>query len=211
VATLLGRPRENFCWGGGTAIRKKNFHDAHIMEAWDGAASDDFAMTMALREAGKSILFCPECLAPTVHPWTLSGVLEFTNRQIVITRVYSSQRWILGAVINLSYALTLIYAAVVVAMVMAADDPWIQPALVALVIPMLAAMKGALRTVAVSEALPEWKVQLNRSGWVWSTLAPVVPFLFSWNFVASFTTRRILWRGIRYELVTASETRILKR
>lgn len=211
VATLLGKARENFCWGGGTAIRKKNFNDAQVIEAWEGAASDDFAMTSALRAAGKAIVFCPECLAPTVHPWTTASMMEFTNRQILITRVYSPERWILGAAAHLSYSITLVYAAVVVGILIGADDPWVQPALMALVIPLLAAMKGALRTVAVSELLPDWKVQLHRSSWVWTVLAPIVPFLFSWNFVASLLTRRIRWRGILYELVSPNETRVLTK
>jgi len=168
-------------------------------------------MTAALEGAGKVIFFCPECLAPTIHPWTAAGVLEFTNRQIIITRVYSPQRWRLGAAVNLSYVLTLIYAAVVVGQLMAGGGPWIQPALTALVIPLLAAMKGALRTVAVTELLPDWNFHITKASWVWTALAPLVPFLFSWNFIASLLTRRIRWRGIRYELVTPNETRILTR
>jgi hypothetical protein len=46
---------------------------------------------------------------------------------------------------------------------------------------------------------------------VWIALAALVPFLFSWNFISSLTTRRIRWRGIRYELVSPSVTRILTR
>lgn len=68
VATLLGRPQDNFCWGGGTAIRRKTFDDAQVLEAWKGAVSDDFAMTRALEQAGKPIVFVPECLAATLHP-----------------------------------------------------------------------------------------------------------------------------------------------
>jgi hypothetical protein len=41
--------------------------------------------------------------------------------------------------------------------------------------------------------------------------APVVPFLFSWNFIASLLTKTIRWRGIRYELVSPNMTRIIKR
>ena len=52
--------------------------------------SDDFAMTYALEKAGKPALFCPECLAATLHPWTGKSLQEFTNRQMIITRVYSS-------------------------------------------------------------------------------------------------------------------------
>ena len=41
VMTLQGRPRESFCWGGGTAIRRKNFVEAQVLETWRGAVSDD--------------------------------------------------------------------------------------------------------------------------------------------------------------------------
>lgn len=211
VATMLGRPRENFCWGGGTAIRRTTFNDAKVLEAWQGAASDDFAMTRALEEFGKPIIFCPECLAATLHPWTGADLLEFTNRQILITRVYSPRRWMMGAVAHLSYSLTLIYAAIVVLSEMIEGDPWGNLVLIALVIPLLAAMKGAMRTIAVSEVLPEWKAKLHEWGWVWFALAPVVPFLFSWNFIASLFSKRIRWRGIRYELVSPTVTRILTR
>ena len=81
-------------------------------------------------------------------------------------------------------SLTLIYAAIVIFITMAGGDPWMQLALMTLVIPLLAALKGAVRTIAVMELLPEWKAQLNEWAWVWTALAPVVPFLFAWNFIA---------------------------
>jgi hypothetical protein len=37
-----------------------------------------------------------------------------------------------------------------------------------------------------------------------------VPFLFSWNFIQSLISKRIRWRGIRYELIAANQTRILR-
>jgi hypothetical protein len=90
-------------------------------------------------------------------------------------------------------------------------DPWIQLFLMAMVIPLLAAAKGAMRTIAISELLPAWRAKLNEWSWVWMLLAPVVPFLFAWNFLSSLLTKRIRWRNIRYELVTPGATRILKR
>jgi hypothetical protein len=42
-------------------------------------------------------------------------------------------------------------------------------------------------------------------------LAPIVPFLFAWNFGASLVSKRMRWRGVRYELVSATTTRILSR
>jgi cellulose synthase/poly-beta-1,6-N-acetylglucosamine synthase-like glycosyltransferase len=211
IATLLGRPRENFCWGGGTAIRLKTFDDAKVLEAWRGAVSDDFALTRALQEAGKPIIFCPECLAATPDPWTMSSLLEFTNRQILITKVYASRRWLMGGAAHASYSITLIYAAFVIVTMIPSGDPWVHLALMSFVIILLAALKGALRTIAVNEMLPQWKTQLNQWSWVWIALAPLVPFLFMWNFAASLLTKRTRWRNIRYELVSPSITRVLKR
>jgi ceramide glucosyltransferase len=211
VATMLGRTRENFCWGGGTAIRRSTFNDARVLEAWEGAISDDFALTRALEIAGKPIVFCAECLAATLHPWTGASLLEFTNRQILITRIYAPRRWGMGAAAHLSYVVTLLFAALVIVVQMAGGDPWMNLALITIVIPFLAVMKGVLRTIAVNEMLPEWKAQLDQWSWVWTALAPVVPFLFAWNFIASLLTKRIRWRNIRYELVSPSVTRILQR
>jgi ceramide glucosyltransferase len=209
VLTLLGHTRDNFCWGGGTAILRETFHDVGVREAWDGALSDDLAMTRAIKEAGKSIVFCPECLGVTLHPWTGLALLEFTNRQILITRVYARRRWLLGAAAHISYSFTLVYAVVVLLIAMAGGDPSIHLALITLVIPLLAAMKGALRTVVASELVPEWQDRLKRWSWVWTALAPVVPFLFTLNFILSLVTKRMRWRGIRYELISPHTTRIL--
>jgi ceramide glucosyltransferase len=211
VATLLGETKENFCWGGSTAIRRKTFDDVNALEAWKGAVSDDFALTSALQLANRPIVFCSECFAATLNPWTWQDLLEFTNRQMLITRVYSHRRWLVGGLMNLAYVLTMLYAACVILYSMMDGDPWSQLLLVALAVPLLAAMKGALRVVAINEAIPEWKGKLQETSWSCLLLAPVVPFLFAWNFIASLLSRRIRWRGIRYELVSPNLTRILKR
>jgi cellulose synthase/poly-beta-1,6-N-acetylglucosamine synthase-like glycosyltransferase len=211
IATLLGPPKQNFCWGGGTAIRKSTFKDARVLEAWSGAVSDDFALTSALEQSGKQIIFCSECLAATLHPWTGKDLVEFTNRQISITHVYSPKRWALGAAAHLSYSLTLIYALVTIVTAMISGDPWGQFLLMAAVIPLLTAIKGAIRTVAVLDLLPEWKAKLNEWSWVWTVLAPLASFLFAWNFLVSIVSKTIRWRGIRYEMISPSMTRVLKR
>jgi len=211
VATMLGRPRENFCWGGGTAIRRSTFNDVGVLDAWQGAISDDFALTHALEAAGKPIVFCPECLAATLHPWTGTSLVEFTNRQILITRVYAPKRWGMGMAAHLGYVITMLFAAIVIVLQMAGGDPWMNLALVAFVVPFLAVIKGVLRTIAVTEMLPEWKAQLGQWSWVWTALAPVVPFLFAWNFVSSLLSRRMRWRNVRYELVSPTITRVLTR
>ncbi|HWG59914.1 MAG TPA: glycosyltransferase [Candidatus Acidoferrales bacterium] len=211
IATMQGASADNFCWGGGVAIRRSTFEGARVPEFWAGAVSDDLAMTNALKQFGKAIIFCPECLAPTLHPWTNAGLIEFTNRQILVTRIYSPSRWKMGALAHLSYCGTLIYASIFVLIMLMNGDPWLQLLLLTFGIPLLAAMKGSIRTVAIGELLPECKARLKEWSWVLPTLAPLVPFLFSWNFISSLLSRRMRWRGVSYELVSPNLTRIVSR
>ena len=211
IATMLGKPHENFCWGGGTAIRKTTFNDAHVLETWKGAVSDDFGITYALEVAGKPIVFCAECFAPTMHPWTLDSMLDFTTRQILITRIYSPRRWKMGALAHLSYVVTMLFAFYMILYCIVDVDPWGQLLLLTLAIPLLAAMKGALRTIAIYEAIPEWRSAMSNWSWIWAVLAPIIPLVFSYNFIKSLVGRRMVWRGIKYELVGPNTTRILRR
>ena len=83
---------------------------------------------------------------------------------------------------------------------MAAGDPWIQLALMALVIPLLAAMKGALRTVAVDELMPQWRGPLEEMELGVDDARAAGAISICVEFYRSLLTKRIRWRGIRYEL-----------
>jgi ceramide glucosyltransferase len=75
----------------------------------------------------------------------------------------------------------------------------------------LAAMRGVLRLVAAIDLLPEWRRQLLAYAWAWTLLAPLVPFVYLYNSLVAAFSRKITWRGIRYELVSPRQTRILVR
>lgn len=211
ILTLLGDHARNFCWGGGTAIRRKTFEQAGVLEFWKGAVSDDLSLTRALRQAGRRIEFVPECLAPTLFDTTGRGLLEFTNRQMILTRVYAPGMWTWGALTHILYCLTLLDSFFVIFARIVAGDTWLALAILALVVPLLAAIMGALRTVAVEELLPDWKTRLRVWEWAWFLLAPLVPFLFAWNSLVAAFVREIRWRGIRYRLISPSQTKVLSR
>ncbi len=209
IATQLGEHGRNFCWGGGTAIRREMFERAQVLEAWEGAVSDDWALTNALERAGLRILFVPECLAPTVGDVAPEQLLEFTTRQLILTRVYAPRRWALAGLAHFSYCVTLLYAAFAVFAQMLGGFSWVGMLLLALLIVLLSAAKGAMRAIAVQDILREWRAKCEENSWAWIALAPVVPALFLWNFVISAFERRIRWRGVRYELVSDTQTRVL--
>jgi len=211
VATELGNHRRNFCWGGGTAIRREVFDQVHALEFWRGSASDDLSLTRALQQAGRPICFVPECLVPSTVAMNLDGLLEFTNRQMILTSVYAPRMWLLAGAAHLLYCISLLLGLGLFVETLISGTPGLHLFLLMLSVPLLAAAKGYLRLTAAPELLPAWKQKLLTFGWVWTLLAALVPFLFVWNAVVAGFTRRISWRGIRYELVSPTQTRILAR
>ncbi len=211
IVTLLGEHSRNFCWGGGTAIRRSVFEQAGVAEEWKSSVSDDYSMTRALQHAGRPILFVPECLTVCFAAMDFKDLLEFTNRQMLITRVYASKMWATAAVAHLLYCLTITLGVLLFLGNLVASRPGFHLALLTLLPMVLAAIRGALRIAAVSEILPPWKAKLVEQAWIWTVLAVFVPFLYSANFAVSAVTRTIRWRGMRYQLISPAQTRILSR
>ena len=211
VATYLGEHHNNFCWGGGTAILRERFEQAQVFEFWNGSVSDDFSLTHALRQAGFSILFAPECLVPAIFDCDAASLLEFTDRQIVITRVYEPRLWALGGLSHALYCGAILAGIEMFFANLFSGAPAIHLLLLAMAPPVLSMARGVLRLTAVMEILPEWKSKLLADSWVWTFLAAVAPFLSLWNTVVALFTRQIRWRGIRYQLLSRGQTRILTR
>jgi ceramide glucosyltransferase len=211
AATYLGEHHHNFCWGGGTAIRRERFEQIGALEFWKGSVSDDFSLTLALRQAGCAILFAPECLVPAMFDCDAAGLLQFTNRQIVITRVYEPRLWRLGGLAHLLYCGAVLLGCGLFLGNLFTGAPAVHLLLLALVPPVLSMARGVLRLPAIMEVLPDWKSKLLADGWIWTFLAAAVPFLALWNTVVALFTRQIRWRGIRYQLLSPGQTRILSR
>jgi ceramide glucosyltransferase len=209
IATFLGEHKSNFCWGGGTAIRREAFEQAGVREFWRGAVADDLAMTNAVKGSGRQIYFVPECLAPSEAEVDFNGLLEFTNRQIIITRVYSQRLWLQAGAAHLFYSLTMLFGIVLLAAQIVEGVPVLQLAVIVVAPAILAMMRGVLRVLAVTEILPALRQKLLEQSWMVTFVAALVPFLFSINFFVSGVTRKICWRGVRYELISPQQTKIL--
>src|SRR5437870_1718912 len=99
IASALGpNTTSNFCWGGSMAIRRDVFDAVDMREKWLGTLSDDFAVTRAMNAAGLPIVFVPRALTASVEDCSLSKAVEFTNRQMKITRVYAMPLWLISFV-----------------------------------------------------------------------------------------------------------------
>src|SRR5438874_6726794 len=114
IVTMLGEKAKNFCWGGGTAIRRAVFEQSGVLDEWKNSVSDDYSLTRALERTGQPILFIPECLTLSYVETDFEGLLEFTNRQILITRVYAEKVWAAAAVTHLLYCMTLLLGVILI-------------------------------------------------------------------------------------------------
>jgi len=212
LLTMLGEnTAKNFCWGGGTAIRRRVFEQCGIMDEWRHSVSDDYSMTAALQRAGLPIVFLPECLTVSYVETDFAGMMEFTNRQILITRVYSPRLWAGAAATQLLFCATILFGIFLALGNFLAGRPALQIAALAFLPLLLASIRGALRLTAVQEMLPPLKAQIQQESWIHLVIGVWIPYLYAINFAASAVTRKIRWRGIRYELISPQQTRIIRR
>ena len=209
IVTMLSEKGRNFCWGGGTAIRKGVFEQAAVADEWRHSVSDDYSMTIALERAVRPILFLPECLVPSFVETDFAGLIEFTNRQILITRVYAQKIWAAAAGTHLLYCLTLLLGATLALGELLASRPAIQLMALTFLPVLLSMIRGALRAAGVSEALPAYRRQIGSQGWIYVLLTVFIPFLYLVNFAVSLATRKMRWRGVQYELISPEQTRII--
>ena len=209
IVTMLSEKGKNFCWGGGTAIRRSVFDEIRVFDEWQHSVSDDYSMTRALEHAGRSIVFVPECLTPAYVDVDFGTLFEFTNRQILITRVYSNKTWASGAATHFLYCVTLVLGLSLTLENLFATLPAFHLAILTFVPMLLAAIRGGFRVAAASEVLQTERAQIVGQAWMYIVLGVFIPYLFLLNFMMSLFTRKIRWRGVTYELVSPQQTRIL--
>ena len=209
IVTMLSEKGKNFCWGGGTAIRRSVFEGIGVLDEWRTSVSDDYSMTNALARAGRSIFFVPECLTVSYVETDLDGLVEFTNRQILITRVYAQKIWRAAAVTHLLYCVTVVLGLALAVGDLISERPALHIAALTFFILLLSAIRASLRIVAVTEILSGSKAQIMNQAWVNIALSAAIPFVYLINFTHSVLTRKIRWRNINYELISSNQTRII--
>jgi ceramide glucosyltransferase len=209
VVTMLGPHNKNFCWGGGTAIRRAIFEQIGMLDAWQYSFSDDYSLTTMIERNRRQIVFLPECLTPSFVQTDFAGLLEFTNRQMRITRIYRFPMWASAFATHFLYCFTLLIGVFLALNLTLASRPAFHVATLLILPLLLAAIRGALRVIGVTEALPALRSQIMSQSWIYIVLAMFVPFLYLLNFFSSGIGRRIRWRGIDYELISPEQTRVL--
>jgi len=213
IASALGEdPEKNFCWGGSTAIRRMTFEATRIVaEYWRGTVSDDFALTRALRDRDLLIKFVPQCLTPSFEDCTFGQLIEFTTRQLKITRTYAPHLWRGVLTGSMLFALVVLGGGALVITRAVLGLSFAPPLILLLVIFALGSAKSHLRRRAVGRIIADSRVSSCRTVLAHLTLWPLASMLYLYNALAAAFSQTITWRGITYELKSATETVILSR
>lgn len=212
IASALGpNTKTNFCWGGSMAIRRDVFERLEIREKWRGTLSDDFTVARAMNEAGLSIHFVPKALTASIENCSVRELLEFTTRQMKITRVYAPKLWALSFFGSGLFNVVMTSAFLIA--VFSHQNSlavWITIGTLTLV-SFFSIGKSWLRLKAVRLVLTRYESELLRQRWTQHTFWLIAPALFFYNSFAALVSRKMTWRGITYELVSANETKILAK
>jgi len=202
----MASPRFCFCWGGAMAIRRDIFEKANVLQHWDKAADDDLSLTTAVKDLGLRVRFVPQCLVASHGDGDWTEVIEWTNRQLILTKVYYRALWLRGIARAAIMATWLVCIFWTLALLLMTHDPIyfysLLSGLSVLPIEVYFLLKGQ---TLWQEVLCDWHEELERSRWKFVLAVPLAHLVLPFMTLYSLCTNRIQWRGVTYELRSPSE------
>jgi cellulose synthase/poly-beta-1,6-N-acetylglucosamine synthase-like glycosyltransferase len=210
IAQLLGNTRFNQAWGGSMAIRLGVFRMLAIDRIWQTTLSDDLSLSGAVKKAGLKVAFVPACLVASREQMTWRGLFEFGRRQFLITRVSAPKTWWFGLCSSL-YSVLGLWGGAALALYAASIQS--QHVLFFAAVPVVFFLgqlaRAILRQRMARKLLNNEHYAMQAACaadclafWLWSLVLLLL-------IVSSAFGRTICWRGIRYKLLSATETIVL--
>ena len=221
VATLLGDHRHNFAWGGSMAVRKSTFKHCHVLDYWQHSISDDYSMTQAMKDAKLRIHYEPRCLIGSFGHCGWSELLEWSTRQLTLTKVYSRKLWQLALVSQWTFSLVWWWSLVGVGLGFFPIAPgsiaslfWSADVqkylLLAGLLFLFGAIRGWYRVRTIQHLHPDHGSEILDFWWGYVLLFPLTSTLTAYNLARSALTSSIEWRGVRYEFRASEISRIVR-
>jgi len=221
IATLLGNHNHNFAWGGSMAIRKSTFHRARVLDYWQRSISDDYSMTQAIKDAALRIHYEPRCLIGSYGTCGWRELLEWSTRQMILTKVYSRKLWQLALVSQWTFSLVWWWAlaGILLAFLPIAQNPRVwsvwgggtrKYTLLWGLLFLFGALRGWYRVRTIQHLRPERRDEIQDFWWGYVWLFPIASTLTAYNLARSAWTSSVEWRGVRYEFGAAQKLRVIR-
>jgi ceramide glucosyltransferase len=212
VAQLLGNTRFNQAWGGSMAIRVGVFRGLGLDKTWETTLSDDLSLSGAVKKAGMKVAFVPACLVASHEATSWRELFEFGRRQFLITRVSAPRTWWFGLCSSL-YSVLGLWGGAALALYAATIQSELVLFFAAVpVVFFLGQLARAILRQRIAHKLLSNEHPAMRAActadvlafWLWSLVLLLL-------IVSSAFGRTICWRGIRYKLLSATETIVVRK
>ena len=206
VAQLLGNTRFNHTWGGSMAIRTELFYQVKLDEIWEQTISDDYSLSRAVKTAGKKVAYVPLCLNPSIERMEWGTLLKFLQRQFIITRVCAPGTWWFALGSSIYSSLGLWIPLIMACLPGLTPSTRLWSAGIALTFAISQCGRAIFRQKTALVLLTPYRQQLKAAAWADILLFPLAGLLMLLAVLSSAYTSVIAWRGIRYRLVSLTET-----
>ena len=209
VAQLLGNSRFNQAWGGSMAIKAETFYQLGLDKIWQNVISDDLTLSRTVRKAGLKMVFVPACLVASYEKTTWPGLFEFARRQFLITRITSPATWWFGLFSSV-YSLSGLWAGAALAVCAASANAGNLMLYIAMPIVFFIGqfIRAILRQTMIVKLLPDDFEEMKPAIFADIFGNPIWSWLLFICIAASAFGRTITWRGLRYKLISPTETSI---
>ena len=214
ISSLMKERDSLFAWGGAMALRREVFESSRVADYWAEALSDDFGLTQAVRNAGLPICFQPQCLSFSYENSTWQTLLEWTYRQLLITRLCAPKLSGIALAANLLNVLTIWGGGLFLILTATVGPAWLGESTFLLAflwasVYSMGCLKGGLRLRAVTLLFGEESLQMRNYRWAYIFWGPLASLLSLQGMVRALFTRTIEWRGIRYRMVAPNRAIVI--
>lgn len=201
-----------FAWGGAMAVRKEIFARAGVKSAWERAADDDLSLTTCIKALGLTVHFVPQCLVASDGNASLKEIIDWTNRQLILTKVYYRPLW-LRAITRALVMLVWLGAVTAAAIgTFVYQDSGCLSALIAgaTILPVEAYFLVRARSLW-ERVLADRGQHLRESLWSSCLAIPMAHVVLPFLTLFSVLTNKIQWRGVTYELRSPREILVVSQ
>ena len=206
LVSAAGDPRwRAYAWGGAFAITRRVFEELHISETWSNALSDDLSVSQAVHAAGRKVAFVTQCVVPSHEDCDWPSGFDFMRRQSLVARVYAPLLWGIGWVLCLGFLGTLVTVVVAgLCLLVGGESEGYLMLGLAILLYLLDSAIGIQRRRTAKAILPTCDFSktfwMEIFGQIWVVMVTLA------GLICSGLSRKMLWRGRVYTLVSPSQT-----
>ncbi|MBE9216119.1 glycosyltransferase family 2 protein [Plectonema cf. radiosum LEGE 06105] len=192
------------CWGGTLAIKTQVIHETGMLEKWARAFNEDTMVKSILAKHNLKVKFVPSLLILNREQCTLSSLMNWMKRQLLASRLYHPQWWLV--VVNAVFSILLPNLILGLCLVNFLINKWDISKILFVcysiyifgLLLIIITLETAVRQVIVSKkAMPKFsfanltKILIG---------IPLTHWFYGFALVSSMWISRIYWRNIVYRI-----------